>query len=148
MKSIQTFKKSKKPYSKSTVLEVLIQNMKFFGINCILIIFLFFFVSTNTQLFCRIIYSFTKYFTHTNYMWTFAEGLYLHACVVYGFVNEKYLIYYLMFIGWVSPLIYYVPYVILRGLSSVSDDSNKYCLFIYFKYYLDVRLIRYIVYQI
>ena len=65
----------------------------------------------------------TKYFTHTNYFWTFCEGLYLHTMVQFAFVNEKFLIYSLVFIGWISPLIYVIPYIVLRSLSS---NTEKY----------------------
>ncbi|KAG1704020.1 Calcitonin receptor [Nymphon striatum] len=56
------------------------------------------------QIGCKILYSLTRYFRMTNYMWMFCEGYYLHKLIVACFAEQNSLLPLYIF-GWGCPLL-------------------------------------------
>ncbi|XP_022697774.1 calcitonin gene-related peptide type 1 receptor-like [Varroa jacobsoni] len=77
----------------------------------------------DNSLTCQLLHVITHYFLLSNYFWMFNEGLYLHTVLVFSFVSEKRLIYYLYLIGWVLPAIIIIAYAVPRALDPMASGS-------------------------
>ncbi|KAJ1106560.1 hypothetical protein NDU88_003961, partial [Pleurodeles waltl] len=74
------------------------------------------FVSDQVMVGCRLVQILTQYCVQSNYYWLLVEGLYLHnLLVMMAFSEETYFLGYL-FIGWGTPLIFVIPWVLIRYL--------------------------------
>uniref|UniRef100_A0A7D9NKN0 Gastric inhibitory polypeptide receptor n=1 Tax=Xenopus tropicalis TaxID=8364 RepID=A0A7D9NKN0_XENTR len=75
---------------------------------------------------CRVAQSITQYCVAANYYWLLVEGLYLHnLLVVLSFSEESVLPRY-MLLGWGAPVLFVVPWVVVRQLyeNSVCWERN------------------------
>lgn len=91
---------------------------------------------------CKFLSFLKLYFTSTNYVWMFCEGIYLYRLIVNAFSPPKRLLPYYVF-GWGAPLIYTGAYAIIRVIhanescwaKSLQDKEwiiytpNLFCLF-------------------
>ncbi|XP_053373348.1 calcitonin gene-related peptide type 1 receptor-like [Mercenaria mercenaria] len=62
---------------------------------------------------CKVLSYLKLYFTSTNYMWMFCEGLYLHRLTVNAFSPPKRLLPFYV-LGWGSPFIFTTAYMVVR----------------------------------
>ncbi|XP_052811143.1 calcitonin gene-related peptide type 1 receptor-like [Mya arenaria] len=70
---------------------------------------------------CRLLSILKIYFTGTNYIWMFCEGLYLYRLIVNAFSPPKRLVLFYVF-GWGTPLLYSIAYAIVRLV-----EADKSC---------------------
>ncbi|XP_052811225.1 calcitonin gene-related peptide type 1 receptor-like [Mya arenaria] len=69
---------------------------------------------------CRLLSILKIYFTSTNYIWMFCEGLYLYRLIVNAFSPPKRLaLFYIL--GWGTPMLYSIAYAIVRIVEA--DES-------------------------
>ncbi|TSN57713.1 Glucagon-like peptide 1 receptor [Bagarius yarrelli] len=72
--------------------------------------------SDQTLFGCRLAQAVMQYCVGANYYWVLVEGLYLHNLLVF-FVFSANNYYYVYFaLGWVTPVLYVVPWIVLRHL--------------------------------
>ncbi|XP_042901863.1 calcitonin gene-related peptide type 1 receptor isoform X2 [Parasteatoda tepidariorum] len=77
------------------------------------------YIEQNSSL-CKIIFTLTKYFRSTNYMWMFCEGFYLQKLIAATFAEQKsFIMFYI--IGWVFPVVPVGIYAIIRA--TLADDK-------------------------
>ncbi|XP_030075650.1 gastric inhibitory polypeptide receptor [Microcaecilia unicolor] len=72
-------------------------------------------VSDEATIGCRLTQVLTQYCVVANYYWLLVEGLYLHNLLVMAFSEETYFPGYLL-LGWGAPVLFVVPWVIVRYL--------------------------------
>ncbi|KAK3588001.1 hypothetical protein CHS0354_014528 [Potamilus streckersoni] len=70
---------------------------------------------------CQVLHVVTQYFTVSNFLWMFCEGLYLNSIMVYAFSTEKALILTCYIIGWLVPLLLACVYAGVR--SSIQSET-------------------------
>ncbi|XP_018090977.1 glucagon-like peptide 2 receptor isoform X2 [Xenopus laevis] len=63
---------------------------------------------------CRVAQVLMHFFVGANYYWLFVEGIYLHTILVTVVLSEKGLLLKYLFIGWLFPLLFVIPWVIAR----------------------------------
>ncbi|XP_050388620.1 parathyroid hormone/parathyroid hormone-related peptide receptor isoform X2 [Patella vulgata] len=75
------------------------------------------FIQEGTHWQCKLLFTIFHYSLCTNYMWVSVEGLYLHNLIFFTVFSQKtlYLILYIL-LGWLSPLLIIIPWVIVRIL--------------------------------
>ncbi|KAL8585881.1 hypothetical protein ACOMHN_019296 [Nucella lapillus] len=71
---------------------------------------------------CKLLFATFNYVVTASTMWIFVEGLYLHTLVIVAVFSERSHIRYYVLLGWGGPLIFVIPWVIVRA--TVED---KYC---------------------
>ncbi|XP_078702831.1 parathyroid hormone/parathyroid hormone-related peptide receptor-like isoform X1 [Branchiostoma floridae x Branchiostoma belcheri] len=64
---------------------------------------------------CKLLYTCFMYFMATNYFWILVEGLYLHNLIFVSVFSERKFFYGFIAIGWVFPLTFVVPWVVVRA---------------------------------
>ncbi|XP_045168506.2 secretin receptor-like isoform X2 [Mercenaria mercenaria] len=64
---------------------------------------------------CKIFFSFFNYILGANYMWIFTEGIYLHMLITVAMFSEKSGIKRLLLFGWGAPIVFVIPWVIIRA---------------------------------
>ncbi|KAL5007066.1 hypothetical protein ScPMuIL_015872 [Solemya velum] len=63
---------------------------------------------------CKLLFSTFHYILGANYMWMFVEGLYLHTLIFVAVFQQKKMFKFYIFFGWCSPLVFVIPWVIVR----------------------------------
>ncbi|XP_044749199.1 parathyroid hormone/parathyroid hormone-related peptide receptor-like [Coccinella septempunctata] len=71
----------------------------------------------STYWFCKAVISFRQYFILTNYMMILMEGIYLHNLLFLKPFSDKTSVKFYAISGWTIPLIFVIPWVILRILN-------------------------------
>ncbi|XP_076437800.1 secretin receptor-like [Babylonia areolata] len=71
---------------------------------------------------CKLLFATFNYAVTASTMWIFVEGLYLHTLVIVAVFSERSHIRYYVLLGWGGPLIFIIPWVIVRA--TVEDE---YC---------------------
>ncbi|KAK3587871.1 hypothetical protein CHS0354_019760 [Potamilus streckersoni] len=64
---------------------------------------------------CRLFFSVFNYILCANYMWIFAEGLYLHMLISVAVFSEKSSSKWLLMLGWGTPVLFVGPWVVVRA---------------------------------
>nr|AKC34088.1 parathyroid hormone receptor-like protein bf98A [Branchiostoma floridae] len=64
---------------------------------------------------CKVAQTIFMYFMATNYFWILVEGLYLHNLIFVSVFSERKFFYGFIAIGWVFPLTFVVPWVVVRA---------------------------------
>ncbi|XP_066301777.1 parathyroid hormone/parathyroid hormone-related peptide receptor-like [Branchiostoma lanceolatum] len=64
---------------------------------------------------CKVVQTIFMYFMATNYFWILVEGLYLHNLIFVSVFSERKFFYGFIAIGWVFPLTFVVPWVVVRA---------------------------------
>ncbi|KAJ8316849.1 hypothetical protein KUTeg_004753, partial [Tegillarca granosa] len=65
---------------------------------------------------CKLVYTLFQYSLTANYMWIFVESLYLHTLIFFAMFLHKKIIKVYIIIGWCSPLLCVIPWLIVRKL--------------------------------
>ncbi|XP_064613843.1 secretin receptor-like [Liolophura sinensis] len=63
---------------------------------------------------CKLLFTVFHYILGANYMWVFVEGLYLYILIFVAVFSEKRAFKWYIFFGWVSPLAFVTPWVLVR----------------------------------
>ncbi|XP_070212246.1 secretin receptor-like [Littorina saxatilis] len=69
--------------------------------------------STHWQ--CKLLFSTFNYVLAASGMWIFVEGLYLHTLIIIAVFSERNHIRYYIILGWGGPLVFMLPWVIIRA---------------------------------
>ncbi|CAH1789619.1 unnamed protein product [Owenia fusiformis] len=64
---------------------------------------------------CKLLFSILHYSLAANYMWIFVEALYLHMLIFVSVFSDRHGIKWYVVIGWLSPLLFVVPWIIVRA---------------------------------
>ncbi|XP_060584374.1 secretin receptor-like isoform X2 [Ruditapes philippinarum] len=64
---------------------------------------------------CKTFFSMFNYILGANYMWIFTEGIYLHMLITVAMFSEKSGIKKLVLFGWGTPILFVIPWVIVRA---------------------------------
>ncbi|XP_055886686.1 secretin receptor-like isoform X3 [Biomphalaria glabrata] len=64
---------------------------------------------------CKLFFTFFHYILGANYMWIFAEALYLHMILSVAVFSERATVKLYILLGWASPALFVVPWVIVRS---------------------------------
>ncbi|KAH9489663.1 Parathyroid hormone/parathyroid hormone- peptide receptor [Bulinus truncatus] len=64
---------------------------------------------------CKLFFTFFHYTLGANYMWIFAEALYLHMIISVAVFSERGTTKYYILLGWASPALFVVPWIIVRS---------------------------------
>ncbi|CAC5389829.1 PTHR1 [Mytilus coruscus] len=80
------------------------------------------FITEGTHWQCKLFFTSFHYILATNYMWILVEGLYLNMLITVAVFSEKSGIKWFTIFGWVSPILFVGPWVIVRIL-----HENTYC---------------------
>lgn len=64
---------------------------------------------------CKTFFSIFNYILGANYMWIFTEGIYLHMLITVAMFSEKSSIKRLVLFGWGAPVLFVIPWVIVRA---------------------------------
>ncbi|XP_021371089.1 secretin receptor-like isoform X2 [Mizuhopecten yessoensis] len=75
------------------------------------------FIPEGTHWQCKLFFTVFHYLLGTNYMWIFVEGMYLHTLISVNVFSERSSIVWFVLFGWVSPVLFVVPWVIVRSTS-------------------------------
>ncbi|ESO84898.1 hypothetical protein LOTGIDRAFT_146251, partial [Lottia gigantea] len=65
---------------------------------------------------CKLLLAMFHYVLLANYFWLFIEGLNLHTLIIVAVFSEKNRIKWYIGLGWLSPLIFVIPWVVVRAL--------------------------------
>lgn len=71
---------------------------------------------------CKLIVSVLMYSVSASMMWIFMEGLYLHMLVYKTLFTERHGTRLYVFVGWLSPFLYLIPWILVRIF-----EENEYC---------------------
>ena len=66
------------------------------------------------SIWCRGLHIMTTYFMMTTYFWMLCEGMFLRMILVNTFVEEEECLVFMYIIGWLSPALTILPYIIYR----------------------------------
>lgn len=80
------------------------------------------FIPDDTHWECKLFFTTFHYILGTNYIWILVEGLYLNMLITVAVFSEKSGIKWFVIFGWASPLLFVVPWVIVR-----SELDNTLC---------------------
>ncbi|XP_033762369.1 secretin receptor-like isoform X2 [Pecten maximus] len=75
------------------------------------------FIPEGTHWQCKLFFTVFHYLLGTNYMWIFVEGMYLHTLISVNVFSERSSIVWFVIFGWLSPLLFVIPWVIVRATS-------------------------------
>ncbi|PVD30647.1 hypothetical protein C0Q70_09920 [Pomacea canaliculata] len=64
---------------------------------------------------CKLLFAAFNYVLAASCMWIFVEGLYLHTLIIVAVFSEKNHIRWYILLGWGGPLVFIVPWVVLRA---------------------------------
>ncbi|BFY97630.1 hypothetical protein BsWGS_00669 [Bradybaena similaris] len=64
---------------------------------------------------CKLFFTCFYYILAANYMWIFAEAVYLHMLITVAVFSEKSSVKWYALLGWASPVLFVVPWVIVRA---------------------------------
>ncbi|XP_070565856.1 secretin receptor-like isoform X2 [Ptychodera flava] len=70
---------------------------------------------------CKIVHTFSQYFTACNYFWLLVEGVYLHSLITVAVFSEKAGIKWYIALGWGFPMLFIIPWVIVQA--TVNDEG-------------------------
>ncbi|KAK3791348.1 hypothetical protein RRG08_012531 [Elysia crispata] len=82
----------------------------------------FIFKNGSTHWQCKMFFTCFNYILGANYMWILAEGVYLQLLISRAVFSEKSSVKWYMLFGWLSPLTFVIPWVIVRIF-----EEDKYC---------------------
>ncbi|XP_032899996.1 glucagon-like peptide 2 receptor [Amblyraja radiata] len=71
---------------------------------------------------CKVAQVFMHYFVGATFFWLLVEGIYLHKLIVLAVLSEKRLLKQYVLIGWVSPLLFVIPWTISKIIY-----ENEWC---------------------
>ncbi|CAG5128593.1 unnamed protein product, partial [Candidula unifasciata] len=71
---------------------------------------------------CKLFFTCFYYILGANYMWIFAEAVYLHMLITVAVFSEKSSVKWYALLGWASPVLFVVPWVIVRA-----KLEDEYC---------------------
>ncbi|CAL1540864.1 unnamed protein product [Lymnaea stagnalis] len=71
---------------------------------------------------CKLFFTLFHYILGANYMWIFAEALYLHMIISVAVFSDRGSTKWYILLGWVSPVVFVVPWIIVRATM-----ENIYC---------------------
>jgi len=82
---------------------------------------------TMSHVTCKVVVSMYRYLVASNYFWVLAEALYLHCLIFVTFFAEKKYLWIFVFTGWISPIFFTVPWIVLKELVNPDScwDSDK-----------------------
>ncbi|XP_071108735.1 parathyroid hormone/parathyroid hormone-related peptide receptor-like [Haliotis cracherodii] len=63
---------------------------------------------------CKLLFTLLHYALGANYMWIFVEGLYLHTLIILAVFSHKRVFKWYILLGWLTPLLFVIPWVIVR----------------------------------
>ncbi|XP_069114608.1 secretin receptor-like [Argopecten irradians] len=72
------------------------------------------FISEGTHWECKLLFSIFYYVLSASYMWIFVEGIHLHTLILVSVFSERSSIKYYVILGWGSPFLYVIPWVVVR----------------------------------
>ncbi|XP_069110562.1 secretin receptor-like isoform X1 [Argopecten irradians] len=75
------------------------------------------FIPEGTHWQCKLFFTVFHYLLVANYMWIFVEGMYLHTLISVNVFSERSSIVWFVVFGWLSPLLFVIPWVIVRATS-------------------------------
>ncbi|XP_060754073.1 gastric inhibitory polypeptide receptor [Neoarius graeffei] len=73
-------------------------------------------LSNQTLSSCRIAQAVMEYCVGANYFWVLVEGLYIHNLLLFLVLSENHYFFGYLALGWVTPILYVVPWVVMRHL--------------------------------
>lgn len=73
------------------------------------------FLDTGSHWGCKLLFTIFNYILGANYMWIFAEGIYLHMLITVAMFSEKSGVKKLIIFGWGAPVLFVGPWVIVRA---------------------------------
>ncbi|RUS82924.1 hypothetical protein EGW08_009308 [Elysia chlorotica] len=82
----------------------------------------FIFKNGSTHWQCKLFFTCFNYILGANYMWILAEGVYLQLLISRAVFSEKSSVKWYMLFGWLSPITFVIPWVIVRAL-----EEDVYC---------------------
>ncbi|XP_056008386.1 secretin receptor-like isoform X2 [Ostrea edulis] len=71
---------------------------------------------------CKMLFTIFYYVLMASYMWIFVEGLHLHTLIMVSVFSERSSVKWYLCIGWAVPLLFIIPWVVIRVLL-----ENVYC---------------------
>ncbi|XP_061193687.1 secretin receptor-like [Saccostrea echinata] len=71
---------------------------------------------------CKMLFTVFHYVLMASYMWIFVEGLHLHTLIMVSVFSERSSVKWYLCIGWVVPIVFIIPWIIIRVLL-----ENVYC---------------------
>ncbi|BFZ02420.1 hypothetical protein BsWGS_05457 [Bradybaena similaris] len=71
---------------------------------------------------CKLFFTCFHYILGANYMWIFAEALYLHILISVAVFSENSSVKWYALLGWVSPILFVLPWVVVRATL-----EDEYC---------------------
>ncbi|XP_059159158.1 secretin receptor-like, partial [Physella acuta] len=72
------------------------------------------FKNESTHWECKLFFACFNYILGANYMWIFAEGLYLHMILSVTVFSERGSLKWYILLGWASPLTFMIPWILVR----------------------------------